>query len=314
MAFDPEVESYFELLKASPVPPLPQLTIEQGRFVYRLKSEKFGGPVVEVAAVEDHKADGPAGPIALRLYRPHNAPAAPAPAMIYAHGGGWVIGDLESHDKLCRNIATAAGCVVIAIDYRLGPEHPFPAAQDDTVAAVKWVAANAAKLGVDSARMGIGGDSAGGSLSAMACLALRDTGGPALRCQALIYPSTDATPDSANHPSRKANGQVPPLTTEVMDYFFEKAMAGATQSPDWRISPLHAASHIGLPPALVITAGYDILCDEGEAYAKALEASGVKVTRARFPGQVHGFIELGGIMKAPSEAVAAIAKLLRENL
>lgn len=311
MALDPDVERLFQLLKASGVPPLAQQTVDQARFYYREKTNRLGGPAETMAEIRDLKASGPAGDIPLRLYRPHGV-ADPSPALIYVHGGGWVIGDLKSHDKVCRAIAAKTPCRVIAIDYRLAPEHPFPAGLSDVFAAASWIAAHAASLGVDANRIAIGGDSAGGSMSAATCLnVLRH--GPRLAAQVLIYPSTDSTPEVRLWPSRVKNADVPPLTIDALKWFSSKYIAGEVDRVDWRLSPLYAESLAGLPPAIVLTAEYDPLRDEGKAYADRLATSGVPTVYREFPGQIHGFIEMGGILSAAHEAIAEIAAFLRTH-
>jgi acetyl esterase len=202
---------------------------------------------------------------------------------------------------------------VIAVDYRLAPEHPFPAGLDDVLAAVAWIAENAAPLGIEANRLAIGGDSAGGSMSAAACLHARGKG-PDLRAQVLIYPSTDSTPEVRQWPSRIQNAQVPPLTPDTLRWFFSKYLPREKiDLRDWRLSPLYAESLAGLPPALVLTAEHDPLRDEGKAYADRLAASGVRVVHREFPGQIHGFIEFGGVVAAANEAIGEIASFLRRE-
>ncbi len=236
------------------------------------------------------------------------------PALIYVHGGGWVIGDLESHDKVCRSIAAGAQCRVVAVDYRRAPEHPFPASLGDVIGATRWIAANAASLGIDADRLAIGGDSAGGNMSAAMCLFARENG-PSLRAQVLIYPSTDNTREAKERPSRIRNAQIPPLTADAVKWFSDKNLPDKTiDLRDWRLSPLYAESLSGLPAALVLTAEYDPLVDEGKAYAERLIEAGVPATYYNFPGQIHGFIELGGVLSATGAAIKMISDFLREHL
>ena len=226
------------------------------------------------------------------------------------HGGGFVIGGFDSHDKVCRAIAAETPCRVVAIDYRLAPEHSFPAALDDILFAVPWIASNASSLGIDPGRLAIGGDSAGGNLSAVACIDAREKG-LKLAAQVLIYPSTDNTND-AKWPSRLQNGEVPPLTTDALRWFGSKYLRPPLPDlKDWRLSPLYAGSLAGLPPALVLTAEYDALRDEGKAYAERLREEGVAARYRDFPGQIHGFLEFGGVIKAAAEAIGEIAGFLR---
>lgn len=313
MTFDSAVEKLFEIMRAAGVQPLSTQTVEQARFFYRQKTSLLGGVAAEMAEIRDLTATGPLGDIPLRLYRPVGLGDTSA-ALIYVHGGGWVIGDLDSHDKVCRGIAAQTPCRVVAMDYRLAPEHPFPAGLNDVIAAVSWIAGHADSLGIDRDRLAIGGDSAGGSMSAATCLHARDHG-PQLRAQVLIYPSTDSTPEVRLWPSRIENGEVPPLTSDALKWFSTKYLpSGDVDRRDWRLSPLYAESLANLPPALVITAEYDPLRDEGKAYADRLAASGVSATFRNFPGQIHGFIEFGGVLTAAGDAIREISDFLRENV
>jgi len=313
MLFHPDVIKLFGLFAAAGVQPVSGQTVEQVRHFYREKTAVFGGPAAPMALVRDLKAQGPAGDIPLRLYRPGRAPD-PAPALIYVHGGGWTIGDLDSHDTVCRAIAAQTPCQIVAVDYRLAPEHPFPAGFNDVLAALKWIAGNAAALGIDRTRLAIGGDSAGGSMSAAACLDARNSG-VGLRAQVLIYPSTDNTPEVRLRSSRIQNAEVPPLTTETLKWFASKYLPGGhIDLRDWRLSPLHAESHADLPPALVLTAEFDPLRDEGKAYADRLRSSGVPAVYRDYPGQIHGFIEYGGVLSAANEAMRGIARFIPNHL
>jgi len=308
----PEVLKFFAIMKESGAPPINDLPYEEARAAYRRMSETFGGPTIEMAHVEDLAADGPLGPIALRRYRPHGIPEEGAPALIYIHGGGWVVGDLDSHDKVCRQLASRAGCAVIAVDYRLAPEHPAPASSNDVIAAFRWIVANASALGIDRDRIAVGGDSAGGCLSAVAAIAARDAGFP-LCCQILIYPGIDMREMAWDYPSRIRNANVPPLTQEAMRYFVDAYLRDEALANDWRVSPLVVEDTAGLCPALVILAGFDPLIDEGGFYADRLEQAGVEVARRVFPSMIHGFIEMAGILPETSEAMDMIAQMLRQR-
>ncbi|AWN38750.1 alpha/beta hydrolase [Methylobacterium radiodurans] len=294
-----------------------ELPVSEARAMYRRQSRHFGGSTVEMEAVADLAAAGPGGPIPLRLYRPQGLGQElgqrPAPALVYLHGGGWVLGDLESHDKVCRQIAARAGVAVVAVDYRLAPEHPAPAAAEDAIAAFGWIADSAAALGLDPARLAVGGDSAGGSLAAVVAIAARDAGLP-LRGQVLIYPSTDNRLDPDLYPSRRRNAAVPPLTWEMVRYFHARHMPDPALALDWRASPILVPDASRLAPALLIGGARDVLHDEGEAYADRLATSGVPVERKTFPGMVHGFIELGGVIAAAADALDLIADWLRRRL
>jgi acetyl esterase len=261
---------------------------------------------------QDFDAPGPAGPVPVRAYRPLGSSAAQAlPALVFFHGGGWVIGDRDTHDVLCRDLCHLAGCAVFSVDYRLAPEHRFPAAFDDAVAVTRWLAQQAPALGVDAARLAVGGDSAGGNLAAAAALALRGAADVRLAGQLLIYPVTDLRCASASYQSR-GTGYV--LSAADMTYFRDHYLAQAAQHTDWRASPLLAESHAGLPPALVLTAGFDPLRDEGRQYADQLSAAGNAVQYVCFERQMHGFIGMGGVIDEANTAVRLCADWLRRCL
>jgi acetyl esterase len=253
-------------------------------------------------------AEGPHGPIPLRLYR-HGEGSSQRPVLVYFHGGGWVIGDLDTHDTLCRQLALASGCVVVSVDYRMGPEHPFPAAVDDACAATRWVAAQAAALGLDATRLAVGGDSAGGNLAAVVSLALR--GELPLAFQLLIYPATD---QHRTHESHRRNAQGYLLTADTMTWFHDHYITDPAHDDDWRASPLRHPDLSRLPPALVLTAGYDPLRDEGMAYAQRLSESGVWATLVSFERQIHGFMPMGRVIDEANEAVALCADALKRAL
>ncbi len=241
-----------------------------------------------VAKVEDRVVPGPRGDIPVRIYHPSLDPG--LPVFVWLHGGGWTIGSVEVHDPITRAIANAAGCIVVSVDYRLAPEDPFPAPLDDAWAALQWVAANAAEFGGDPARIAIGGDSAGGNLSAVCALMARDAGAPNLALQLLVYPVTDAACDTE---SFRVNGEGYLLERKQMDWFYDCYRRGSGVDPsDWRVSPLRAASVEGVAAALVITAEFDPLRDEGEAYARRLADAGVPVTSTRYDGMIHAFYGL----------------------
>ncbi|CAM3998768.1 alpha/beta hydrolase [Nocardiopsis gilva] len=268
----------------------------------------------DVALVRDLSAPGPAGSIPLRHYRPD--PDRVAPGVVYFHGGGFVLGDLDSHDHVCRIIAARTGAVVVSVDYRLAPEHPFPAAPDDAFAATRWVAENAAQLGIDPERLAVAGDSAGGCLAAAVSLLARDEGGPAIAYQALVYPVVDHDGGSSGrqYPSRVENGDGYFLTSVEMEWFGEQYIAAPADRHDVRASPIRAASLEGLPPALVLTADFDPLRDEGEEYARALASAGVPTTTVRINDGIHGILGFGQFLSAARRAETALVSALRAAL
>jgi acetyl esterase len=263
----------------------------------------------DVASVRDLAAPGLGGPIPLRLYRGAGTGDGPLPVLMFFHGGGWVIGDLDTHDVVCRQLANFAGCAVVSVDYRLAPEHKFPAAVEDCIAATAWVAAEGDALGLDGARMAVGGDSAGGNLAAVVSLFARDHGVPALCMQLLIYPATDF---GMQHGSYITRGEGYGLTHGTMKWFRDAYLRSDADTDDWRASPLRVKDLLGLPPAYIITAGFDPLSDEGVAYAERLAAAGVKVRHVHLPGQIHGFVNMGKLIPAAGEAMNRAGEALRE--
>ena len=308
----PQAQALLRLMEEKGVPPTHTLTPPQARAFY-LQRRTFTQPdPAAVASVRELQADGPAGPIPLRGYRPAGSAAdARLPVLVYYHGGGWVIGDLDTHDVLCRELCNQSGCAVVAVDYRLAPEHRFPAAVDDAIAAARWVRANAGALKVDPGRMAVGGDSAGGNLAAVVALAARDAGDLPLAFQLLVYPATD---QRRGWPSHTSNGQGYLLTRDSIGYYHDHYLPEPAQDLDWRASPLLAADHGRLPPALVLTAGYDPLRDEGLQYAHKLSAAGSRATLVNFERQIHGFITMGRVLDEANAAVQLCAAQLRQAL
>jgi acetyl esterase len=260
-----------------------------------------------VRSVDDNSIPGPAGDIPIRVYRPDVDGS--VPTVVFFHGGGFVIGDLDTHDDHARLICHEVEAVVVSVDYRLAPEHPFPAGFEDCRAATRWVADHISELGGDAQRIAVAGDSAGGNLSAAVALTATRDGGPQLAAQLLIYPGVDFRDDDTLHPSRTENGEGYFLTLEDMKWFHSQYLHDEAHMSDPRASVLLAQDLSGLPPAVVGTGEYDPLRDEGEAYAKALEASGVKVVLRRYDGLIHGFFGMG----TWSPASAAAAKDLCEE-
>ena len=294
------------MVRASGRPAYETLSPTEARALFLAGREVLALEPAPVALVRDMVAPGG---VRLRLYRgAGTAAAAMLPVLVYFHGGGWVIGDLDSHDSVCRHLANAAGCAVVSVDYRLAPEHKFPAAVEDCFAAVSWVAAEATALAIDRERIAVGGDSAGGNLAAVVSLLARDRGAPRLRCQVLVYPAVDG---GMTYPSiaRFAEGFL--LTRATMRWFYDQYLRGPADIEDWRASPLRAPDLSRVAPAMVITAGFDPLCDEGEAYARRLQDHSVAVNHRHFPDQIHGFLSAGKIIRAASPALDEIAAELR---
>jgi acetyl esterase len=306
MPLDHDAEILLEMVRAANRPAFETVGAAEARQLFMAGRKVLAPDPMPVADTRDIAIPGPGGPIPARLYRA--AATGTLPVLVFFHGGGWVVGDIESHDTVCRHLANRAGCAVVSVDYRLAPEHKFPAAVEDCLAATAWVAGNAAALGVDAARLAVGGDSAGGNLAAVVSLLARDRGSPRITCQLLIYPATDA---AMRHDSitRFAEGYV--LTRATMRWFYDQYLRAPEDAADWQASPLAAPDLGGLPSAFVLTAGYDPLCDEGDAYAVRLAASGVAVTHRRFPGQVHGFAMNGKIIRAAETALDETAAALR---
>ena len=267
------------------------------------------GAVEAVARVENRTLPGPAGEIPVRIYAPSDARG--LPALVYFHGGGFVIGSLETHDGTCRSLANAIGCVVVSVDYRLAPEHKFPAGPEDCYAATRWVAEKGAEIGVDGARVAVGGDSAGGNLAAVVALMARDRRGPALRHQLLIYPVANHDYTTASY---EENQQGYLLSREMMRWFWNHYLARPEDGANPYASPLRAASFAGLPPAHVVTAEFDPLRDEGEALAARLARDGVATTHARYDGMIHGFFSMGAMIDAARRAVAEAGAAVKQRL
>ena len=308
----PHAKALLALIEERGLPPMQSLPPVEARLFYRDRRALTQPEPPPVAEIAELSADGPHGAIPLRLYRPtrRSDDPAPTPVLVYFHGGGWTIGDLDTHDVLCRQLANASGCALVSVDYRMGPEHRFPAAVEDSLAATYWVHRHAAELGVDPARLAVGGDSAGGNLAAVVALLARDAGDLAVAWQLLIYPATDMR---CGHPSHAANGKGYLLETPTIDYFRGNYIEEAHWL-DWRASPLLRDDLTNLPPALVLTAGFDPLRDEGLAYANALAAAGSRATSICFERQIHGFITMGKVLDEANTAVAMCAAELARVL
>lgn len=310
MPLDPDCIRVHQLYALAKRPPLEQLSPDEARDASRRGRAVLSPDPPEVGAIETASVPGPAGDIAVRIYRPKGVSGTTG-ALIYYHGGGWVIGDLDSHDVLCREICNGSGHTVMSVDYRLAPEHAFPAAIDDAIAAAKHIAANAASFKVDPTRLAVGGDSAGGNLAAAASIALRGKLAHPLKFQLLIYPAVDTR---MAYDSVKRHADVLPLTASAMNWFWDHYRAGKDVSRDWRAGPIVAEDHRGLPPAFVQIAEFDVLCDEGIAYATKLMMAGVPVATKFYPGMIHGFITMGKVVKTANVASADAAAALKAAL
>ena len=307
---DAEARMLLDLMDAatkSGRPKLESLPHAVGRAAVDKMSEDGEADPPEVAETIDGTLPGPASPIRYRRYLPAGVAAGALPTLVYYHGGGFVIGTIETHDSTCRRLANRSRCQVISIDYRLSPEHPFPAPIDDGIAAFRYIRDNAAAMGADPKRLAVGGDSAGGAVAAVVCQAMRDAkeAGPAF--QMLIYPATDSSRESGSR-QQFAEGYF--LSKGLMDWFWKAYVPAGTDLADLRLSPLLAKDFTGLPPAFVLTAGYDPLRDEGRAYANRLIDAGVKTTYVNYPGTIHGFFSLTRFLKqglkANDEAAAVM--------
>ena len=306
MALDPQVQALLTQLEAQGAQPFAELGVPAARDASRLLMH-LGGDVEPVGEVSDRVVDGPGGDVPVRIYLAPGVDG-PQPVTVFFHGGGWTIGDIEIYDKACRSLVVASGAAVVSVDYRLAPEHRFPAAAEDAYAATVWVAEHAAELGLDAGRMAVAGDSAGGNLAAVVAQSARDAGGPALVHQLLIYPATDAV---GHYPSGLENAEGYFLTDVDIRWFGAQYLSSPEDARDPRFSPLLADDLAGLPPATVITAEYDPLRDQGRAYAAALEKAGVEVEDRLEPGMVHGFWSMKGVVDAVAVSYAVAGERLR---
>lgn len=308
LAIHSDVLDLLRLIRESGNPPLEALPPEQSRRLYLAGRRSLQPPPDQVSLVRDLHAPSQDSPVPLRLYRGMGtANDAVLPCLLYLHGGGWVVGSVESHDGVCRQLANlTAGCV-ISVEYRLAPEHPFPAAVEDAAAALTYVVAQAESLMIDPARIAVGGDSAGGNLAAVLALMGRDGAVPRTVFQALLYPAVDLTMTSDGY-RRVTEGM--PLTAATMLYFVSHYVPHHPERLDWRASPLRTTSLAGAPPALVLTCGHDPLCEEGRLYAKRLEDEGVPVTALHLSDQTHGILTMGKIIRATASTLTFMAHAL----
>ena len=306
MPLDSQARILLDQVAAMAAPPLHLLSLDVARQRTQQAFGALAGPLVSVAHIEDRIVPTPDGSLPVRLYTPHAS--APLPVLVWFHGGGFTIGSLDSADPLCRALAEGAGGIVVSVDYRLAPEHPFPAAPDDAEAVVRWVAAHVGEWGGDGARIAVGGESAGGNLATVAAIRLRETLPSPLIAQLLAYPVTDYHPGT---PSYAAFAEGYFLTRASMEWFWGNYLPANVSPTDPRVSPLHTPALAGLPPALVITAEYDPLRDEGEAYASRLRAAGTSALLRRYPGTIHGFLNMAGALDRGRMARDETAATLR---
>jgi acetyl esterase len=304
MSLHPQVAALLERVARSPLPAYHTVPAFVARRIYRDTRAALAPKAPELAEVRLHVFGRK---LAVRSYRP--VPDEVLPALVFFHGGGWTIGDLDTHDGVCRQLAVGARCAVFSVDYRLAPEHPFPAAVEDCFFATKFVFDHAQELKVDRSRLAVGGDSAGGNLAAVVALMARDQGGPPLAYQLLIYPATD---QRCQMPSHERNGEGYLLTREGIRFFRAAYLPDEKDRTDWRASPLLAADHARLPPAFVLTAGYDPLVDEGRAYAERLAQAGAETSYREYPDMVHGFVLFGGVVDTANAAVDECCRRLRD--
>jgi acetyl esterase len=310
ITLDPDAAAVFRAFQEAGRPAYETLTPSEAREYY-LQARLVTNPdPPELKSVEPLSIPSPDGSIPARIYTPKTLrqPDGLAGGLVFFHGGGWVIGDLDSHDVACRKLAVEGQLIVISVDYRRAPEHKFPAAVEDAITATAWIAAHARELGIDAGRLLVGGDSAGGNLAAVVALAARDGNGPAICGQVLIYPATDFAMTHASH--REPETSIL-LTHSVIRWFRDHYLNGEADVGDWRASPARASTLAGLPPAYVLTAGADPLRDEGDEYARRLKQAGVAVTHRNFPGQFHGFFTMGKLLQQANIAASEIGAWLR---
>lgn len=311
MSLDPVMKAFLDQMALQPGPKMWEVAPSEGREAFAALMQLAGPKDVPIGKAVDTVAKGPAGDIPIRNYSPVGAGSAALPTLIYYHGGGYVIGNLDTHDGLCRMMANESGMRVIAVDYRLAPEHRFPAAVEDACAALEWIETHVSDLGVDTNRLAVGGDSAGGGLAAAVAQWAKARGGPKLAFQMLLFPVTQIGGETR---SMRENAEGYFLEKQTLDWFFEHYLETGADKSDLRMSPLLAKDVSGLPPAYLMTAEYDPLHDEGIAYADRLRAVGVPVTVADYPGLVHDFVYLQAVLPQAGEALRRACAALRGAL
>jgi acetyl esterase len=308
IVLDPSAAAVMEAFRAANRPKYETMSAPEARDASRQGRAAVQPDPPDLASVQDIAVPSAEGAIPVRVYRPRALKSTPAPAFIFYHGGGWVICDLDSHDVVCRQIADQTGFMVFSVDYRLAPEHKFPAAAVDSIAATQWIVDNAAQFDIDTSRVFVGGDSAGGNLTAVVTLHARENRGPKLAGQVLIYPATDM---AMTHPSHRNPDTDVLLTNSLMRWFIDHYLGGKGDVDDWRASPARAKDLKGLPPAFLMTAGADPLHDEGVEYKDRLKAAGVEVTYSDYPGQFHGFWTMGKLIPEANKLSSEVAQWLK---
>jgi acetyl esterase len=309
MPLDSQAEAFLRQLDEAGGPPLNEMTPAEAREALAATVKETAGEPEPVGSISNRSILGPLGDIPIRVYTPEGA--SPFPALVYFHGGGWVAGDLEMVDPLCTLLANRAGAVVVSVAYRLAPEHKFPAPLEDCYAAAQWVSDNAAEFDVDPRRIAVGGDSSGANLAAAVSIVTRDNGTPDLAFQLLFYPVTNLDYETDSY---RENGAGYFLTTDMMRWFWGHYLESEDNGRDMRASPLLVEDASGLPPTFVVTAEFDPLRDEGEAYAELLREAGNDVTVKRYDGQIHGFVTRSGIMDKGKQAIEDAATQMRQAL
>lgn len=308
MTLDPQARWVLDLAEKSGQPPLETLTPEETKAVYEERAKKLTFKDVPIGKTIDLDIPGPGGPLPLRIYQP-TALRDTLPVLVYYHGGGWVIGSRDTHDSLCRLIAEEGPFIVVSVDYRMGPEHPFPAAVEDAIAAYIWAGAHITEYGGIREKIAVGGDSAGGNLAAVVSIAARDDGLPPPCFQWLIYPATKMEMSTRSHQTY-AEGYF--LTRALMEFFQGHYLKNPEDRNDWRASPLLAPSLAGLPPALIQTAGFDPLQDEAIEYAERMNREGSRAVHSHYAGMIHGFVNLGGAIDKARDCVMEGVSALRK--
>lgn len=312
MPVDPRTRALLDMLNRIEAPRLHDQPLDIARHNFHKLLYAYRGEVQAVESVSDlviPRRELEGGPVLGRLYRPLHPASEALPVLLWMHGGGWTLGDIAGYDALCRQLANAAGCAVLSLDYRLAPENPFPAAVEDAWLALRWLAREARQLGLDDTRIAVGGDSAGGNLTAVICHIARDAGAPAVRLQLMVYPSTDLT---SEHGSHAEYGEGYFLDEASIAWFLRNYLPAEADRLDWRASPLLAPRFDGLPPACIITAECDPTIDDARAYADRLLAAGVPVHYREYAGTIHGFFTMTKLLPAAGEAIAEAADALRE--